>query len=213
MVNLESKVNGYNCYDQIMSSVLSYYGCASEYPIILTKRWWFDFGFENTDNCLGDRLIIALDDTEIFDYITGIRKYKLNNAAKDEIPLKTKEILEAGKLITARVDGYYSSWDSHYMKIHGGHAVIIVGIDIDKEVLYCSDRYYSNKIESVEFSVLSDWVKSCTTYESISRPRKLTFEENEQIVLSHIESMYEQDIFGKMRKFADYIQEIGRAHV
>ncbi len=206
MINLERKVSGYNCYDQIISSIMGYFDCEAEMPMILCYRWWFDFYYDNSEELIGNRIIYNKGSRAALEYIAGIHSEELIYSDINEFINTVKNDIEEGNPLLAFVDGYYSSWDIHYHKIHGDHAVVIIGIDTDKEVIYCSDRYYSNKIEIVPFADLQNWVQSCKRFQAVTKPRRLSLEERESMILSHMNDMRKNEVFNKIRNFAEYVR-------
>ena len=206
MLNLEQKVSGYNCYDQIIASIMGYFGCESEVPMLLYRRWWFDFDFIASEQLIGDRIIGNKENTDILEYIAGIRSKIITYSDMKELINTIARELEAGNPILGFVDGYYSPWDIHYHKMHSDHAVIIIGIDLDKEIVFCSDRYYSNKIESVSFSNLSKWIQQCVCYHAVARSRRLSLDESNYLIFSHMKDMMENKVFEKIRSFAEYVK-------
>ncbi len=88
MINLERKVSGYNCYDQIISSIMGYFDCEAEMSMILCYRWWFDFYYDNSEELKMAQVIIGLADkeealfNELYGYING--KVKLEKPTFEE---------------------------------------------------------------------------------------------------------------------------------
>ena len=185
---------------------MGYFGCESEVPMLLYRRWWFDFDFIASEQLIGDRIIGNKENTDILEYIAGIRSKIITYSDMKELINTIARELEAGNPILGFVDGYYSPWDIHYHKMHSDHAVIIIGIDLDKEIVFCSDRYYSNKIESVSFSNLSKWIQQCVCYHAVARSRRLSLDESNYLIFSHMKDMMENKVFEKIRSFAEYVK-------
>jgi len=202
MINLELKKSGYNCYDQVMESIINFFHAPEHYPLIYTNRWGFSFNSQN-NNLIGDKISDCFTDTDLMEDITNLKK---NETYFKDINLFVKILkteLKNNRPVVGFIDNFTSPWNNYYKKIHGAHAIIFTDIDDEKGYVYINDIYYSSNIQKSSYLDLSTMLISFYTFEIIKTVHKFNKKMCIEVIISHLKNMFSSNMFENINNFAD----------
>jgi hypothetical protein len=125
----------FNCDETVLVSLLDWYGIP--YAPLFSYSWSFKFNRFGTRiyNCIntgkyGIRdVLMKFCNVNVIDYRTD-----RTNALKI-----IKDNVENDVPVIMNIDNYWCPWQGGYRKLSQEHTVIITGINMEKELLYCSD--------------------------------------------------------------------------
>lgn len=141
-------VTAYDCYRAVIAIIANHYGVP--YQMISMGRWGFDY-ISSTDCLIGKMLnphTIRKNNFLADSCGISVEKFEDNEV---EIEKKIISVIWNGSPIIACSDLYECPWSDAYKKYHFQHFFLIVGYDMQKQILICDDPYF--KIKNLEYGL------------------------------------------------------------
>lgn len=203
MLNLETKKTDFNCYEQILWSIISFFSASDSAPMIFADSWGFDFS--NNESLIGNQIYIQKSRDLLVDVI-GLQRENNNFKNTEEfLEVLEQEMIKEHPVI-GWVDSYYSPWDINYKKFHGPHALIFLGVNREENVIYCSDRYYSPRVENLPIQNLAKMCGGFTTFEQVTLRYGMSKEQCYSLLKECLYQLITDDMFGKIERFGSYLK-------
>lgn len=157
---IPKKVETLNCYDNnIIADISRFF--QRDYQISFLGE--FDFTYRNID-----KIYNLLDYNDIFTgdilYVpymlskfVGISLEHIETREKDNLIMFIERIssyIDTQFPVGVGMDSYYLPWNPQYNILHRRHYFLIIGLDLQENILYCLDSYLSNKIQKIPISLI-----------------------------------------------------------
>ena len=143
---------GYDCFEDSIVSVVSWWG--REHQMMFADSW--NFCFDHADSQysmkLGDR--IDIKGGANLNYLKkyhGIKVNYCNDVTNEDAIEAIKKELSVNRPVILFIDPFYCAFDRNYQKYHGTHVIIINGFNENNNNFYFTDCTYMK--ENIEFPV------------------------------------------------------------
>jgi len=149
------KLESVNCFEGLIISYASWLNV--NYELMFADSW----GFKFNDNSLAKNITLGERINTYksinWDYLNiyhGIKsEYHDNETSEDIIEIIKKQLSEGYPTIIF-MDNYWYPWSSTYKKSSNGmfHAIMVTGLDEQRDSLYCTDYMFSKYNEIMQIS-------------------------------------------------------------
>lgn len=140
-----------NCYDFILNTLLAWKGIS--FDLMFIDAW--GFSLEESNKPLSERVDHQGDDIMFpIEKYLGIKRLEHHLEFDDAIDFIEKEIKNERPLVF-NFDFFHCPWNSRYHKHYLPHVLIILGIDREKEEIYCFEKncpLFEREFETIPFS-------------------------------------------------------------
>lgn len=200
------------CYEDIVVTVLNWLGRGHE--LMYLESWQFSF-MTNTEVSIsiGQRLNYDLltEEEKVLSLIKrfyGVDlKVHLQKDMDETIAAIGRE-LQLKKPVIIGIDSYWIPWDSAFQIVHWNHAILIVGIDEEKQQVHCTDPFYSIEHCVMSYESIQNGIQNYVTFE-IDDNYDTNFDWRESfknIVLKDKNPENDKNIFKEIRSLANAIE-------
>ncbi len=128
------------CYDQAVACYASVHN--RRYEMLFAGSWGFEYREEASAEKIGERIksraVLNMNYLKRYHGIEIIKKeVKVNENLLDIL----EEEIDQGNPVMIFISTYYFPWNEHYKKFENNlpHAMLAVGVDREKECIYCVD--------------------------------------------------------------------------
>ena len=107
--------------------------------------------------------------------------------------------------MTIIIDAFYIPWDVSLNQNHITHVIHVIGIDIKKVIVYCSDIVNLSTIEVLSLTLLSKACQWYIHYKVTKKITKTTEFECMTILAQYVKRTINNSVFEKIREFSKYL--------
>ena len=196
-----------NCFEAILANIAFWKN--RNFELMYVNEWDFKYKLQNKDiaNPLGNSLDSFCDKRNPLWHYHGIKFTQYESSSFDNlVEIIINQILI--KPITVRIDTFFFSWDKSYNKHHNlNHIIFVNGIDIEKEILYCTDPFY--RICDIEVS-FDCFIKGYTgKYGIFEFENDISETIDGRIIIKNlVDSLFINKVFDSIRLFASELSKI-----
>ncbi len=146
------KIKDMPCYDQNIACYAMSLG--RRYEMLFAGSWGFEYREGASEDMVGERIKSrAILNMNYLKRYHGIDVFR-SEAGKDDdlIEILERETNRKNPVMVF-ISCYYYSWNEHYKKFenHIPHAIMVVGVDREKQCIYCLDNMYGQKDSEISF--------------------------------------------------------------
>lgn|GEM_PF-3345526 len=148
-----------NCFEKNALSIIKW--MEKEYRFVFSETWNFDFEeqavYPNGEKIpLSERILVKRKlSLDLMENIHGIRLHINSTQVSDEEKIKCISCdLTLHNPVIVSFDTYYLPWSNNYNLRHeSSHTFVVIGLDIEKGIVYCVDPTYTQQREELSLAV------------------------------------------------------------
>lgn len=202
------KNTSFNCIECVIIIMANF--LKIDWTMILANGWGFSYESNNSNSTsIGSKLGYGRNKLYYFlEKYCSLKITKKDNEHFDEFFQYLEKELKAGKPVAVRGDTFYCPWGLHYRLAYDDtHYFVIIGLDKQKNQLFCIDSYYTNKISTISIEEFKLFYKGYIVFTKIDQNTKLNWQEFikesiDDVICNHIG----MNTFNSMSVFADEVQ-------
>lgn len=211
---LGRKMPNMNCYDNnIIFNLSNYYkrdcslsflgGFDFTYRFLNQVDDLLDFNYVFTGDMLHVPVLLKQFsgiDTEIVN-IDKAEKRNISDFVNDII-----NNLQNDKPIGFGIDSFHCPWNPYYMKVHRRHYILIIGINLETQELYCFDNFFSEEMQRLPIQTLFEYSDRAIYVKKVNVLKEVELKDIIRQLVLYLSDSGKSNSCEMIRTFADDIK-------